>query len=282
MPTIDLGPIGAVLSPAEEGFVDTAAELERLGYATIWLTGGPMASLGQIADVVRATRSARIGTSIISVDRFAAEDVAARYRELENDQPGRFVVGLGGAHGAAPLGTLNAYLDRLAAVPATARVMAALGPRMLRLARDRASGAFPVLITPEYTAEARATLGDDTTLAVQQLVVLETDPDRARRIAHGPLDFLGKVPAYQASFRRMRFAEDEIVPPGDRLLDALVAWGDVSTIAARVAQHQRAGADHVAVNVVSASPAPALDEWRRLADALIAPQRRPGDGSRAE
>jgi probable F420-dependent oxidoreductase len=269
MPTIDLGAIGAVLSPAEEGYVDTAVELERLGFSTIWLTGGPMADLAQIAAVVRATRSARIASAIISVDRFAAEDVAALYTELEQEQPGRFVVGLGGAHGADPVGTLNAYLDRLDAVPPPARVMAALGPRMLRLARDRAAAAFPVLITPDYTARAREALGDDTTLAVQQLVVLETDPDSARAIGHGPLDFLGRGPAYQASFRRMGFADEDIVPPGDALLDALVVWGDTDTIAERVRQHQEAGADHVAVSLVAAASASSLDQWRQLAGALI-------------
>jgi probable F420-dependent oxidoreductase len=268
MPTIDLGAIGAVVSPAEEGFVETAAELERLGFSTIWLTGGPMAELGQIAAVVRATESARIASAIISVDRFPAEDVAALYTELEHEQPGRFVVGLGGAHGEDPVGTLNAYLDQLDAVPQTARVMAALGPRMLRLARDRAAGALPVLITPEYTARARETLGDDTTLAVEQLVVLESTPDRARAIAHGPLDFLGQVPAYQASFRRMGFAEGDIVPPGDALLDALVAWGDTDEIADRVRRHQRAGADHVAVSLVASPSGSTLDGWRQLADAL--------------
>ena len=104
MRTIDLGPLGAVLSPAEDGFVETAVELERLGYSTIWLTGGPLSALGQIADVVRATKSARIATGIIPVDRFPSEDVAALYVELDRENPGRFVVGLGGAHGAGPAG----------------------------------------------------------------------------------------------------------------------------------------------------------------------------------
>jgi probable F420-dependent oxidoreductase len=269
MPTIDLGALGAVLSPAEQGYVDTAVELERLGFSTIWLTGGPMADLAQIAAVVRATRSARIASSIISVDRFAAADVVALYTELEREQPGRFVVGLGGAHGADPMGTLNAYLDQLDAVPPAVRVLAALGPQMLRLARDRAAAAFPVLITPEYTARARQTLGDDTTLAVQQLAVLETDPERARALAHGPLDFLGWVPAYQASFRRMGFAEDEIAPPGEALLDALVVWGDGDTIAERVRRHREAGADHVAVSLVAEAADSARDQWQQLAEALI-------------
>ena len=140
---------------------------------------------------------------------------------------------------------------------------------MLRLARDRAAGAFPVLITPEYTARARETLGDDMTLAVQQLVVLETDPDRARAIAHRPLDFLGGVPAYQASFRRMGFADEDIVPPSDALLDALIVWGDTDAIGERVRRHQQAGADHVAVSLVAAPSESAHEKWRRLADALM-------------
>ena len=103
MTTIDLGPTGAVLSPAQDGFATTAAELERIGYDTIWLTGGPMERLAQIAEAVAATETARIATGIIPVDRFPSADVAALYAELEASAPGRFVVGLGGAHGADPL-----------------------------------------------------------------------------------------------------------------------------------------------------------------------------------
>lgn len=97
MPSIDLGSIGAVLSPAENRFVDTAVELEQLGYSTIWLTGGPLSELSQVADVLRATETSRIATGIIPVDRFPSDDVAALYAQLEREQPGRFVVGLGGA-----------------------------------------------------------------------------------------------------------------------------------------------------------------------------------------
>lgn len=172
-----------MLSPGDgNAFVDTAVELEELGYQTIWLTGGPLESLSQIADVVRATKRARVATGIISVDRFGADEVSALYADLQATHPGRLAVGLGGAHGPNPLQTLIAYLDRLELVPPTARVLAALGPRMLDLAGDRAAGAFPVLVTPDYTASARSRLGDDTTLAIEQLVVVEPDPQRARAI----------------------------------------------------------------------------------------------------
>ena len=270
MTTLDLGATGAVLSPAEEGFIDTAVELERLGYSTIWLTGGPMSSLSQVTEVVRATGTARVATGIIPVDNFSADEVVSLYTDLEREHPGRFVVGLGGAHGAGPLVTLNAYLDRLdGVVPRDRRVLAALGPRMLELARDRAAGAFPVLITPAYAARARATLGDGAVLAVEQLVVLETDPEQARAIARRPLGFLGRVPAYQASFRRMGFSPDDIAALGDALVDAVVVWGGTEAIANRVRGLRTAGADHVAVSVVSASPAPTRAEWAAVAATLV-------------
>lgn len=269
MPKIDLGQVGAVLSPAADGVVDAIGELEKLGYPTVWLTGGPLERLDQVAEAVRAGSTIRVATGILSVDRFPAAEVAALYTELEAAAPGRFVVGLGGAHGPKPFQTLRTYLDALDAVPPAARVMAALGPKMLRLARERAGGAFPVLVTPDYTARARADLGDDTTLAVSQLVVLDSDADRARAIARGPLGFLGQLPAYQANFRRMGFTDGEISQLGDRLVDELVVHGDAGSIAARVRAHQAAGADHVAVNVTSERDAIPLDQWRTLAEALL-------------
>ena len=268
MPRIELGRFGAVVSPASADFVDHAVQLEALGFSTIWLTGGPMVNLGQVSEVVQATSTARVATGIISVDRFPAADVAELYAELEGLAPGRFVAGLGGAHGADPLGTLNGYLDELESVPVSRRVLAALGPRMVQLARDRAAGAFPVLITAEYARQARAVLGDDTTLAVEQLVVLETDPERARRIAHQPLDFLGRLPGYQASFRRQGFSEDEVQALSDRLLDGLIAWGDASAVVGRAAALADAGADHVAFSVLSDDAGLPLDQWRALGAAL--------------
>jgi probable F420-dependent oxidoreductase len=270
MAYLELGPTGAVLSPAENGFVDTAVELEGLGYTTIWLTGGPMSSLSQVAEVVRATSTARVATGIIPVDRFGSDDVAALYTELEREHPGRFIVGLGGAHGADPFATIAGYLDRLdGVVPQERRVMAALGPRMLDLARDRAAGALPVLVTPAYVARAKTRLGPDRLLAVEQLVVNETDPDKARDIARRPLGNLARVPAYQASFRRMGFGPDEIADLGDDLVDAVIGWGGVDAIATRVSELRAAGTDHVAISVVSASPVPTHTEWAAVAAALI-------------
>lgn len=271
MTKIELGRIGAALAADDGGgYLRLAAQLEDLGYSTL-STGGPTSELEHYRALVQATRQVRVTGSIMAVDRFDADAVIALYRDLESSNPGRLVLGLGGAHGPQPFATLNAYLDRLdaASIPATRRFLAALGPRMLDLARDRSSGALPLLVTPAYTAQARARLGNDRTLAIDQFVVVETDPERARSLARGPVGGLGSVPAYQANFRRMGFGENDIAQVSDRLVDALVAWGDAATVAARVGEHLSAGADHVLINLV-ADPAEALspEPYRQLAEQL--------------
>lgn len=274
----DLGPVGVVSPVASDdgaaSALDAMAEVEELGFSTIWMPGGQGDVLRRVSDVVGATRSVTVASGIISVNRFPSDAVAATYAKLESAHPGRFVVGLGGAHGPQPLRTLTAYADRLDTeeprVPAGARVFAAFGPRMLELARDRGAGALPYLVTPEYTARARATLGDRTALIVQLSVVLDADPDRARATARGPLGFFRTLPHYAASFRRQGFTDDDIATSSDRMVDSLVAWGDVDAIAERVRQYLAAGADQVALGV-SAGSGGGLprDAWRQLAGALL-------------
>jgi probable F420-dependent oxidoreductase len=276
MTKLDLGRVGVSVTLGEgRAFLDGMAELEGLGYSTIWLTGGLLKHLGQIRVVVDATRDVKVASGIISVDRFDAASVAATYAEIQAAHPDRFVVGLGGAHGPQPLRTLTAYLDTLdgvpPTVPATARVLAAIGPRMLRLARERSAGAYPVMVTPDYTAQARSLLGQDATLVVGQLAVVERDPARARELARRPLRFMtGRGGPYVDSLRRMGFGDDDIAQLSDRLVDAVVAWGDVDTVTARVKEHHAAGADQVALSVVDDAPPGSLpvDHWRRLAAAL--------------
>jgi probable F420-dependent oxidoreductase len=254
--------------------LDAVLELEALGYSTIWLPGSQGNNLSRIADVVRATREVRVASAIIPVDVVPAHGVARAFAALNSTHPDRFVVGVGGAHGRKPLETLRAYLDELDAeqppVPADARVLAALGPRMLELARDRTGGALPYLVTPEYTAQARNVLGGDAALAIGLPVVLEPNPDQGRAVARSAIRFLKSVPPYAANFRRMGFTGDDISQSSDRLIDSLVAWGDVGAIAARVKDHLEAGADHVALSV-NARPGDALpvEAWRELAEALV-------------
>ncbi|MDN5914351.1 MAG: TIGR03620 family F420-dependent LLM class oxidoreductase [Pseudonocardia sp.] len=265
----ELGAIGAVIDvTADDAFVATAVMLEELRFGTIWLSGGRLESLDQVLAVLAATGHARVGTSIIAADRFDSGAVLELYRRAEESYPGRLVVGLGGAHGPRPLATLGEYLDRLAAVPTGSRMLAALGSRMLGLARDRSAGALPVLVTPEYTASARTVLGD-AVLVVEQMVVLDDDPVRARGIAAGPLGFMATIPAYAQNFRRMGFTDDDIDRLSDHLVDSVVAWGDTAAVVARVSAHRRSGADHVAVMLLDRADERAA--WASLAQALLVP-----------
>jgi probable F420-dependent oxidoreductase len=270
MATIDLGRVGIVLAPDPEGaFIEAAVEVEKAGFSAVWITGGPMSGLDQVRDTVAATSSLKVGTGIISVDRFPSDEVAELYLDLTEAAPGRFVVGLGGAHGPKPIETIAAYLDRLdSVVPQSQRVLAALGPRMLDLARSRAAGALPLLITPEYAETAKARLGE-ATLAVEQMVVLDPDPASARGLARGRLGFLGSLPGYQASFRRMGFTEDDISSISDPLVDGLVAWGEVDAIVTRADALRAAGADHVALSVLGASGHVTPEQLQTLASALL-------------
>jgi probable F420-dependent oxidoreductase len=282
MTKLDLGPIGVTLTYGDwDALLGAAPELEAMGYATIWLSGGQLNDLNQLTELARTTHNVLVGSAIIPVDRFPAEAVAKTYAQLQETHPGRFVVGLGGAHGPRPLHTLGNYLDHLDTVPpnvpATTRMLAALGPRMLELARDRAAGALPLLMTPDYTAQARTLLGQDATLVVEHHVVLETDPTRARQAAREVIGFLSGVTGYAKHLRRLGFAEEDIAQLSDRLVDALVVWGDLDAIAGRVAEHLEAGADQIALVALptEGSTPVSTARWRQLAEALI-PGRRLG------
>jgi len=266
---IHLGPIGLASSyPYTDDaalVADEAQRVERMGFSTLWRSG----NLPMLAAAMRATARIPVATGIIPVDSVPAADVIATYRSLQDDQPGRFIVGLGGAHGARPLETLNAYLDSMdaAGIPAESRVLAALGPNMLALARDRASGAYPYLVTPSYVADARAVLGDDKTLAVLLMVVPTTDRETARRAIARPLDFLAKPGGYRRNLLRQGFSEPDIDDVSDRLLDGITAWGELGSIAARVTEYRRAGADQVVLRILGADD---VQAWQvRLAGALI-------------
>lgn len=250
-----LGPLGAsisqVSSEGREATLSAAKELEELGYATLWLPGGQGNNLPQVTEVVRGTSRIEVATGIIPVDQVPAAEVAGTYTALAESHPGRFIPGLGGAHGAKPLATMNAYLDELdPTVPAAARVLSALGPKMLKLARDRASGAYPFLVTTDYVASARELIGPKTGLAVLLTVVPEPDPARAREIVRaGSLRFLAGVPGYAANFRRMGFSERDVADLSDRLVDALTVWGDFDQVVSRLTGYRAAGADQVVVQL---------------------------------
>ncbi|MEU7558089.1 LLM class F420-dependent oxidoreductase [Streptomyces eurythermus] len=264
--------------PARRGELDeAAAELEELGYGAIWLGGNSTAD--HAAPLIGATRGVVVGTSIQSVWQQDAATTAAGFDGLEKAHPGRFALGLGVSHGPLvkdyrrPYAAMVEYLDELdrAGVPAERRVLAALGPRMLELARDRAAGAIPYLTTPEHTERAREILGAGPLLAPELKVVLESDPARARETARAYLARYLELPNYTNNFLRLGFTEADVADGGsDRLIDAVFAWGDEARIRERVTAFHEAGADHVALQVVTANIGEALPrkEWRDLAALL--------------
>ncbi len=271
MSKLRLGPVGIALNvSADDTYLKEAAELEDLGYATIWLPGGQIDRLDRIAAIIRATTSVPVASGIIPVDVYEPAAVRQLYAELQADAPDRFLVGLGGPQKPRPLQPLNDYLDQLdrgePPVPTGRRILAALGPRKLELARDRAAGAVPLLVTPAYTEQARRILGGEATLVISQMLVLGTDATRAREAARVPLGFLSRIPGYRANFTRMGFSDTDITGLSDRLVDALVIWGSAATVTARVSEHLDAGADQVALTVLSQDGQPrAIEAARELA-----------------
>ncbi len=268
-----------------------AAELQRLGYGALWFGEGPATkeTFTHAAILLGATQRIVVATGIANIygrDATAMQNAALA---LADAHPGRFVLGLGISHAplvqarghdyGQPVTVMREYLDAMervkyAAPPPPeppARLLAALRLRMLELARDRTDGVHPYLVTPEHTARARAVLGRGPILAPEQGVVLETEPARARATARQHLALYLTLPNYVNNFREMGFGDADFADGGsDRLVDGLVAWGDVDAIVERVRRHHAAGADHVAIQAVTRDPARALEELQLLAPALLA------------
>ncbi|WP_221349554.1 LLM class F420-dependent oxidoreductase [Streptomyces beigongshangae] len=263
-----------------KAIAEAVAELEELGYGTLWMGGNP--SPDDAVAVIAATRTVTVATGILSIWEHTAEEVTARIAALDESARERFVLGLGVSHSvlapqyAKPYSAMVAYLDALdaAAPPSGAgrRVLAALGPKMLELATGRASGAHPYLVTTEHTAEAREALGPDALLAPELSVVLDTDPDRARTTARNMLDMYLKLPNYTNNLLRLGFTETDFEGGGStRLLDSLFALGDAERVRARAREYFDAGADHIALQVLTADEGGAglpRPEWRELAAAF--------------
>ncbi|EST25573.1 LLM class F420-dependent oxidoreductase [Streptomyces roseochromogenus] len=258
---------------------DAAAELEQLGYGAVWLGGSSAAR--HAVPLLETTSTLAVGTSIQSIWQYEAAASAAAFAEVEAAHPGRFVLGLGISHAKLhdqyrrPYSALVSYLDALdeAGVPANRRVLAALGPKTLDLAGTRAAGAIPYLVTPEHTAQAREILGETALLAPEFKVVLETDAAKARATARDVLALYLALPNYTNTWLRLGFTEDDFQDGGsDRLIDTFFAWGDETRIRSRIDAFHKAGADHVALQVIDAGSRKGLprEGWRRLAALLEA------------
>jgi probable F420-dependent oxidoreductase len=270
---------------------EAAAELEELGFGALWIPEAVgREALANAGLLLAATRRIVVATGIANIWMRHPMAASAGWRTLNEAYDNRFLMGLGVSHAPSvdrmlgqtwdkPLARMRAYLDGmdeaifLAAQPPVppSRVLAALGPKMLELARERALGAHPYFVPVEHTAFARERLGKGPLLAPEQAVVLETDPDTARQIARSHMAGYLRLPNYANNLRRMGFTDDDLADGGsDRAVDAVVAWGDVDAIAERVRAHHDAGADHVCIQVIEADQrALPMDAWRRLADALL-------------
>jgi probable F420-dependent oxidoreductase len=254
-----LGPFG-VWESGRTFDPSLAPELERLGYTALWLGSAP-GDLEVVEQILDATERLIVATGIVSILTVQPRTLAESYRRVVEAHPGRLLLGIGVGHPERvpekewkPFTALNSFLDGLDAggVPSSERVLAALGPRVLRLSGERSAGAHPYLVTPEHTREARGILGAGPLLAPEQRVVLRTDPTEARAIGRPTVavPYLG-LRNYRESLGRLGYTEEDIANEGsDRLIDELVVSGDAETAVTRLRRHHEAGAEHVAVHLI--------------------------------
>lgn len=263
---------------------ETAQRIEALGFNALWLPEGlgrdPFA---QAAWLLANTAKLVVATGIASIYHREPGVTLAAQHTLAEQSGNRFLLGLGVSHkmmvegvrGLAygkPVATMRAYLEKMDAAPyagpkandAPPRVIAALGPKMMELARDACQGAHPYFTSPEHTAMARATLGPDPWLCVEQKVVLHEDPDTARRVARETARMYLALPNYRNNWQRMGMTEADLADGGsDAFIDATFAWGDAATIKARIQAHHDAGASHVCIQPVNPDGSRAL-HWEAL------------------
>jgi probable F420-dependent oxidoreductase len=256
---------------------ELAADIERLGFGTLWLGSSPAGDLVQAEELLDATTTLKLATSIVNMWQDQPEDVAGSFARVQRRHPGRFLLGVGAGHREAtqqyarPYETLARYVDVLQAggVPRDSLVLAALGPKVLGLARDRAAGAIPYLVPPEHTRQARAALGPGPLLAPEHKVVLDTDPDRARALGRTTVHPHLSMVNYTSNLHRLGWTDDDLSGSGsDKLIDALVAQGSPAEIAAQLTRHLDAGADHVCLHLITEEGTDPLPGYRALAPAL--------------
>jgi probable F420-dependent oxidoreductase len=269
---------------------EAVAELEELGFGALWFGEAfGREALTTAGLLLAGTKRIVIATGIANI--YARDPVAmvSAQKTLAEAYPDRFLLGLGVSHIPLveklrghrydkPVATMRAYLNAMDQAPYQAvppsskplRVLAALGPKMLQLSAERADGAHPYNITPKHTAEARALMGSGPYLCPEQGVVLQTDPVKARAIARKFLAIYLTLPNYTNNWLRLGFEEADFSNGGsDRLIDAVIAWGDLKTVMNRIREHHAAGADHVCVQVLTddAKTLP-MREYRELASAI--------------
>jgi probable F420-dependent oxidoreductase len=260
-----LGRYGVALTVGDD-LEEHARAVERWGFSAIWVAGGQLATLDPLLRILRVTTRVAVVPGIIPLDVHGPAAIAELYAEAAGIAPRRLVAGIGNQAGG--IAALRSALDELdPVVPRERRLLAALGPRKLDLARERFGGAVTLLVNPGYTAWVRDRLGGDSTLVVDQIVVLDEDAESARAAAREPLGFLSTVRGYAAAFTRMGFSDTEIREMSDGLVDAVFAWGGVDRVVARLREQEAAGADHVVIGPLGGPGE--LETLKRLAPALL-------------
>lgn len=244
---------GAPVTPEQ------AVQIEKLGYGAVWVGASPAADLAFVEPILEKTETLQVATGIVNIWTADAAEVAESYHRIEKAFPGRFLLGVGVGHPehtqeyTKPYQALVDYLDALdaAKVPTSRMVIAALGPKVLKLSAQRSAGAHPYLTTPVHTGQARELLGPTVFLAPEHKVILTNDADRARKIGRETVDFYLGLSNYVNNWKRLGFTEEDLTRPGsDRFIDAVVAYGSPDEIATRLSEHLAAGADHVAIQVL--------------------------------
>jgi probable F420-dependent oxidoreductase len=237
-----------------------AREIEALGYGAVWVGGSPPAELDWVEPILEQTTTLQVATGIVNIWTAAAGPVSESFHRIDKAYPGRFLLGIGVGHPEAhqayrkPIDALNDYLDKLDeyGVPKNRRVVAALGPQVLKLSARRSAGAHPYLTTPEHSAQARELMGPEAFLAPEHKVVLTADAEKARGVGRKALEIYLNLANYLNNWKRLGFTDEDVAKPGsDRLVDAVVAYGSADAIASRLKGHLEAGADHVAVQVLT-------------------------------
>ena len=256
---------------------ESLQELEEQGWRSFWVPETVVReAFTHAAFLLASTERMRVVNGIAQIWSRTARRTYGAGQLLADAYPGRHVLGLGFGGkphpGVKPLTAMREYLDAMDELetPGTTirRVLAAYGPRMLELARDRSAGAHTYHVNVAHTAQAREILGPDAFLGVEHPVLFESDPGKARATAREHLHPYLNTPYNIAKFRRLGYTDDEITHGADRLVDDLVFWGDLDTIAGKLREHVDAGADHVTVQVIGTAPGESMPYWRMLGDAL--------------
>jgi probable F420-dependent oxidoreductase len=268
---MQLGKIGIWFRKQEDVDVE---QVEALGYSALWIGSSP--SVAQARPFLERTTTAVVATGILNIWRHQPADVAAQHAEVTRAFPGRFLLGIGVGHPEAtseyrkPLTAMRRFFDGLDAaeqpVPRDERAAAALGPKMLALAADRSLAAHPYFTTPEHTREARSRIGADALLAPEVAVVVDANPESARKTARSYAATYLAASNYRRNLARLGFSEEDMADGGsDRLIDSVIPHGPAGAVADAIRAHFEAGADHVCIQALGQS----VDDYRALAAELL-------------